>query len=140
MNRMQSAHSHKSPSAVVGVFFDKLGKGDLPGIMETFAAEAKWTLHGPKEIPFAGEHVGKEGIQAFIETFGKNSKVLRFEPKEFMADKSKVVVNGHEEVVAIPTGKTWKANWTMCFTVHRGKIILVDEALNTAPVLAAFTP
>lgn len=127
-------------SEVVQDFYDKLGRGDLPGLMKNFADDAKWILYGPSEIPFAGVHEGKSGIQAFIETFGKNAKVTRFEPKEFLSDKFKVVVHGYEEAVAVPTGKSWKAHWTHSFTVKRGRIVLVEEVLDTAPVLAAFLP
>jgi ketosteroid isomerase-like protein len=132
--------SCKSASAVVQDFYDKLGKGDLPGMLEDFSKDAKWVLYGPSGIPFAGVHEGQDGIKAFIETFGANAKVTRFEPKEFLADKHKVVYLGYEEATAVPTGKSWKAHWTHSFTVERGKIVMVDETLDTAPVLAAFQP
>jgi uncharacterized protein len=132
--------SCKSASAVVQDFYEKLGKGDLPGMLEDFSKDAKWVLYGPAGIPFAGVHEGQDGIKAFIETFGANAKVTRFEPKEFLADKRKVVYLGYEEATAVPTGKSWKAHWTHSFTVERGKIVLVDETLDTAPVLAAFQP
>jgi uncharacterized protein len=131
---------HRTASAVVRDFYDELGQGDLPGMLEDFAKDAKWVLYGPSGIPFAGVHEGREGIRAFIESFGRNAKVTRFEPKEFLADKRKVVVHGYEEATATPTGKAWKAHWTHSFTVERGKIVLVEEVLDTAPVLAAFQP
>lgn len=130
----------KSAGAVVRDFYDNLGKGDLPGMLEGFSKDAKWVLYGPAGIPFAGVHEGQDGIKAFIETFGANAKVTRFEPKEFLADKHKVVYLGYEEATAVPTGKSWKAHWTHSFTVERGKIVMVEETLDTAPVLAAFQP
>ncbi len=133
-------HPRGSASALVQDFYEKLGRGDLPGMMEDFAKDAKWILYGPAGIPFAGVHEGRDGIRAFIETFGKNANVTRFEPKEFLSDKRKVVVHGYEEATATPTGKSWKAHWTHSFTVERGKIVLVEEVLDTAPVLAAFQP
>ncbi|MEO6094381.1 MAG: nuclear transport factor 2 family protein [Fibrobacteria bacterium] len=139
-NEARCDRSGKNASAVVQEFYDKLGKGDLPGMMATFAKDAKWVLYGPSGIPFAGVHEGKDGVQAFIETFGANAKVTRFEPREFIADKQKVVYHGYEEATAIPTGKSWKAHWTHSFTLERGKIVLVEEVLDTAPVLAAFLP
>jgi ketosteroid isomerase-like protein len=132
--------SARQASALVKDFYDKLGKGDLPGMLEDFAKDAKWVLYGPSGIPFAGVHEGQAGIKSFIETFGANAKVTRFEPKEFLADKHKVVYQGYEEATAVPTGKAWKAHWTHSFTVERGKIVLVEEVLDTAPVLAAFQP
>lgn len=133
-------NSRDKASAVVQDFYEKLGKGDVPGLIENFAKDAKWVLYGPAGIPFAGVHEGKSGIRAFIETFGQNAQVTRFETKEFLSDKRKVVVQGYEEATATPTGKAWKAHWTHSFTVERGKIILVEEVLDTAPVLAAFQP
>lgn len=130
--------SCRSASAVVQDFYDKLGQGDLPGMLENFAEDATWVLYGPSGIPFAGVHEGREGIKAFIETFGASAQVTRFEPKEFVAGQHKVVVHGYEEATAVPTGKSWQAHWTHSFTVERGKIVRVREVLDTAPVLAAF--
>jgi ketosteroid isomerase-like protein len=132
--------SEKSSLAVVKAFYENLGKGDLPAILELFAKDSKWILHGPSGIPFAGLHEGRAGIQAFIESFGKNAKVSVFETREFIVDHNKVVVLGYEEATATPTGKSWKAHWTHVFTVHRGKIVLVDEVVDTAVILAAFQP
>lgn len=136
----QCDRSGKNAGAVAQDFYDKLGKGDLPGMLEDFSKDAKWVLYGPAGIPFAGVHEGQAGIKAFIETFGANAKVTRFEPKEFLSDKHKTVFQGYEEATAIPTGKGWKAHWTHSFTVEHGKIVLVEEVLDTAPVLAAFQP
>lgn len=135
-----AGHSGKDASALAQDFYDKLGKGDLPGMLEDFSKDAKWVLYGPSGIPFAGVHEGLDGIKSFIEIFGANAKVTVFEPKEFLSDKHKTVFQGYEEATAVPTGKTWKAHWTHSFTVEHGKIVLVEEVLDTAPVLAAFQP
>ena len=132
--------SEKSSLAVVKSFYENLGKGDLPAMLELFAKDSKWILHGPSGIPFAGTHEGRAGIQAFIESFGKNAQVSKFETREFIVDNHKVVVLGYEEATATPTGKSWKAHWTHVFTVHGGKIVLVDEVVDTAAILAAFQP
>lgn len=136
----QCDRSGKNAAVVAQDFYDKLGKGDLPGMLEDFSKDAKWVLYGPAGIPFAGVHEGQDGIKSFIETFGANAKVTRFEPKEFLSDKHKTVYQGYEEATAVPTGKSWKAHWTHSFTVEHGKIVLVEEVLDTAPVLAAFQP
>ena len=131
---------HRSASEVVQDFYTKLGQGDLAGMVADFSEDATWVLYGPAEIPFAGVHQGRSGIQSFIETFGQNAAVSVFEPKEFLAGRHKVVVQGYEEATATPTGKTWEAHWTHSFTVQKGEIVLVEEVLETAPVLAAFQP
>lgn len=127
---------------VVQSFFENLGKGDLPAMMRGFAPDAEWVLHAPAgtAIPFAGVHAGRPAVQAFIETFGRNARPSVFETRDFIVDGDKVVVLGYEEVTAIPTGKAWKAHWTMTFTVMRGKIVHVDEAVDTESISAAFEP
>jgi ketosteroid isomerase-like protein len=125
---------------VVRDVYEELGQGDLPGILENFAPDARWILHGPAGIPFAGTHVGLAGIQAFFESFGKNAKVEKFETRNFIVEKNQVVVLGYEEVIAQPTGKPWKAHWAHVFTVQGGRIVLVEEIVDTAPILAAFQP
>jgi ketosteroid isomerase-like protein len=127
---------------VVQSFFENLGKGDLPAMMSGFAPDAQWVLHAPAGtvIPFAGAHVGRPAVQAFIETFGSNARPTVFETREFIVEGNKVVVLGYEEATAIPTGKAWKAHWTMTFTVRRGKIVHVDEVVDTEAISAAFEP
>jgi uncharacterized protein len=138
----RSERSGKQALKVVQSFYENLGEGDLPGIMATFARDAKWVLHAPAGtvIPFAGAHEGHAAVQNFIETFGSNAKPSKFETREFIVDANKVVVLGYEEVTAIPTGKEWKAHWTMTFTVKNGKIISVDEVVDTEAISAAFRP
>lgn len=138
----RSERSGKHALKVVKTFFENLGKGDLPAMMATFAPEAKWVLHAPAgtPIPFAGTHEGRPAVQAFIETFGSNAKPSKFETREFIVEAHKVVVLGYEEVTAIPTGKDWKAHWTMTFTVKNGAIVLVDEVVDTEAISAAFRP
>lgn len=133
-------HSRKRVEAVVRDVYEELGRGDLPGILENFDPNAKWILHGPAGIPFAGTHVGAAGIQAFFESFGRNARVDQFETRSFIVEKNRVVVLGYEEVMARPTGKSWKAHWAHVFTLQRGKIVLVEEIVDTAPILAAFQP
>lgn len=138
----RSERSGRQALKVVQSFYENLGKGNLPGIMANFARDAKWVLHAPAGtvIPFAGTHDGHAAVQKFIETFGANAKPSKFETREFIVDANKVAVLGYEEVTAIPTGKEWKAHWTMTFTVKNGKIILVDEAVDTEAISAAFSP
>jgi ketosteroid isomerase-like protein len=138
----RSDRSGKHALKVVKSFYENLGKGDLPGIMATFARDAKWVLHAPAGtvIPFAGVHDGHAAVKKFIETFGANAKPSVFETREFIVDAHKVVVLGYEEVTAIPTGKEWKAHWTMTFTVKNGKIASVDEVVDTEAISAAFRP
>jgi|GEM_PF-125287 len=131
--------SHK-PLAVVKEMYDNLGKGNLPGILATFDKKAKWVLYGPSEIPFAGTHEGIAAIQGFFESFGQNAKVEKFETLSFIAEGDQVVVLGYEEATAVPTGKSWKAHWAHAFTVKHGKIVLVEEVVETAALLAAFQP
>lgn len=132
-------HGNRNVSVVKDVYAD-LGKGDLAGILANFAPGSKWILHGPAGIPFAGTHTGLVGIKAFFESFGSNAQVQVFETRDFIADKDQVVVMGYEEATAKPTGKTWKAHWAHVFTLSGGKIILVEEVVDTAPILAAFQP
>lgn len=138
----QSNRTNKHALKVVKSFYENLGKGDLPAIMGTFARDAQWVLHAPAGtvIPFAGTHDGRAAVQAFIETFGSNASPSVFETREFIVDGPKVVVLGYEEATAIPTGKQWKAHWTMTFTVKNGKIISVDEVVDTEAISAAFQP
>lgn len=137
-----SDRSGKQALKVVKSFYENLGKGDLPAMMAAFARDAKWVLHAPAGtvIPFAGSHDGRAAVQAFIETFGANAKPSVFETREFIVDAHRVVVLGYEEAMAIPTGKEWKAHWTMTFTVKNGKIDLVDEVVDTEAISAAFRP
>lgn len=140
-NRFRPAYG-RHERKIVKAFFENLGKGDLPAMMAGFAPDAEWVLHAPPgtSIPFAGVHKGRAAVQAFIETFGRNAKPSVFETREFIATSTKVVVLGYEEATALPTGKTWKAHWTMTFTIKGDSIVSVDEVVDTEAISAAFRP
>lgn len=123
---------------LVQQIYSAIGRGDIPGVVGMMAADVEIHLPGPSEIPFAGTYAGHEGVGQFFQAIGANAEVLRFEPREFIAQDDHVVVLGHERLTARPTGRSWETDWAMVWTVRDGKVASLREFHETGAIAAAF--
>ena len=62
----------------------------------------------------------------------------RFEPREFIAERDKVVVLGSYEGVAKKTGRAFKSDWVMVYTIADGKVAHFREYADVVAITAAF--
>jgi uncharacterized protein len=115
-------------------------QGDMASILEAMDEDVDWIWHGPKDIPWAGHHQGREAVQTFFEKVVSHAEVLSYEPREFIAGENGVVtVLGWQRVKAKPTGNIWETAWTHIFTIRDGKFVRVREFYDSAVVAAAFS-
>jgi uncharacterized protein len=115
-------------------------RGDMAAILNAMDNEVDWIWYGPKEIPWAGHHQGREAVQAFFGKVNDYAEVLTYEPLEFIAGEHGVVtVLGWQRVRAKPTGNIWETAWTHIFTIRDGKFVRVREFYDSAAIAAAFS-
>lgn len=115
-----------------------VGQGEIPRLLEMMSEDVEIQLPGPTQIPFTGTYRGREEAGQLFLTLAESAKVERFEPIEYIAHGDQVVVLGHEQLTAKPTGRTWATDWVMCWTVHNGEITALREFHQTAEIAAAF--
>ena len=62
----------------------------------------------------------------------------RFEPREFIAQRDKVVTLGHYTGRSKATGQSFESDWVMVFTVRNGLVSRFMEFADSAGINAAF--
>jgi uncharacterized protein len=62
----------------------------------------------------------------------------RFEPREYIAERDKVVVLGFYDATAKKTGRGVSSEWAMIFTLRNGSIVHFREFADAAAINAAF--
>ena len=92
---------------------------------------------GPN-VPTGGRRTGRAQVQEFFRQLGESVTFTRFEPREFVAERDKVVALGHYEGVAKKTGRTFKSDWVMVFTIADGKVVQLREYADVVAITAAY--
>lgn len=118
--------------------YGAFGSGDIPGLLNALAEGVDWQFYGPPEIPFAGRYQGRQEMARFFGTVAETTEIHAFEPREFIAQGDKVVVQGYEKVGAKGTGRIFETNWVHVFTVRDGQVVKLREYYDTAAVAAAY--
>lgn len=131
--------SDHTPLVVVQQFYETLGRGDLPAILDLFPDNVEWVYQGPSVIPFAGTRHGREGVAEFFSVLGATLEFEQFEPREFVAQGDTVVVLGFERSRLTSTDRTVEQEWAHVFTFTNGTIARVRSFEDTAALAAAFT-
>lgn len=118
-------------------FYETLGRGDIPALLDFVADDIEWTYQGPSAIPFAGTRHGREGVGEFFTLLDQTLEFEAFEPREFVAQGDTVVALGYERNRLKQSGRTVEQEWVHVFTFRDGKIVKVRSFENTAAFVAA---
>jgi ketosteroid isomerase-like protein len=126
---------------VVQAAYAAFGRGDIGAVVDLTAEDVEWEgVRSPltEGLPFGGLHRGKDGVRRFFAALGENVEFQSFRPKDFIAQGDRVVALGDYEARARKTGRGYRADWAMVFTLRGGKVTRFQEYTDTAAVLAAF--
>jgi ketosteroid isomerase-like protein len=123
---------------VVQKAYDCFNKGDIPGLLDSFAGNIAWLTPGAPRIPYAGSFQGRDKVAAFFDDLGKTAQFTEFVTQKFIAQGDTVVVLGHYAGKGRATGRSFSTDWAMVFTVQNGKVTKFHEYFDTANLGAAF--
>ncbi|MFW6034584.1 MAG: nuclear transport factor 2 family protein [bacterium] len=117
-----------------------IGRGDVPAVLGMLAEDVEIQLPGPDEIPFAGTYRGHDGFTRFATAMAGSIDwdTRKFEVRELIAEGDQVVALGHEQLTALPTGRSWETDWAMAWTVRDGKVTRLREYHQTDAIAAAY--
>ena len=124
---------------VVQRTYEAVNRGDIRAVLDLLTDDVEWTLQGPSAISFAGTRHGREGAAEFFALVGDTLEFNQFEPRRFVAQGDSVVVEGYEDSVVKPTGRTLRQEWAHIYTLRDGKIAKFRAFEDTAALVAAFT-
>jgi uncharacterized protein len=130
--------NEQSNSQVIQTAYECFGRGDVPGILTTLTDDVTWHVAPVENAPYTGTRHGKAGAADFFATMAASEDTLKFEPREFIAQDDKVVVVGHYEGKAKPSGRVYETYFIHVFTLQAGQIVSFREYTDTAAVQQAF--
>lgn len=110
-------------------------RGDIQAILDSLTENVEWLA--PPVEPVGGTYHGRDGVAQFFKNVNDNSEFTSFEPREFIAQGDRVVALGHYAATVRSTGRSYKCDWAMAFTLTGGKISKFQEYTDTAAFVAA---
>ena len=92
----------------------------------------------PGRVPTNGGRVGKAAVTKLCSDMAGGVAFETFAPREFIAERDKVVVLGYYNGTSKTTGRRFSSDWVMVFTFRDGKVVHFREFGNTSELNAAF--
>jgi uncharacterized protein len=123
---------------VVKQCYDAFQNGDIASLKAYFADDISWELPAVPGVAFTGRRHGSARVMEFFEQMGAAQAVTVFEPMEFIAQGSRVVVLGHYSFTVRATGKQFASDWAHVFTVRDGKVTALREFFDSHLAEAAY--
>lgn len=122
---------------VVRSFYDRLGRGDVPGLLALLAPELEWTE--AERFPYHSGTWRTPGavVTGLLAPLGRDWSAFAARATEYLADGAHVVAFGSYSGTHRKTRRSFTAAFAHKWTVHGGKIVGFVQYTDTAKVLAA---
>jgi hypothetical protein len=133
---MASAGPEQQNLELVRRGYDAFGRGDIPGVLAQLDDHVSWRTPGPADLPTAGVRRGRAAVAEFFQTLAGVGDILRFEPKEFIAQGDHVAVRGDETTRVKATGNSVELRWVHVFEIRNGKIAAFEASGDQSAVVA----
>jgi uncharacterized protein len=116
-------------------FFAALGSGDKHRLLALVAEDIEWIIPG-EDWPLAGTRRGHAGLTELLETASKTMETST-EPREFVAQRDRVLVVGVAAGKIKATNRAFRDNWIFAITVRNGKLTNIREYVDTQALARA---
>ena len=116
--------------------YEAFGRGDIESLLALLDETITWATPGPADLPMAGNRRGRAGVAEFFQTLVATVDVLRFEPKQFVAQGDVVVVLGDDTSRVKATGTSIEFEWVHVFTLRDGKVVAFKEYGDVSALVA----
>jgi uncharacterized protein len=124
---------------LVQEFYAAFKRGDITGVLDTLAGDVGWFIPEPEDIiAFVRQREGGGQLARFIAKLTETEDAEQFEPREFIAQRGKVVALGHYRWRVKPTGQAYASDLVHVFTVEDGRVSTFREYLDTHAWAAAY--
>jgi len=133
---MQEAENSKTIQDMYAAF----SRGDIQGVLAHIDEQVVWrpVLGTASYVPTAGERRGKVAVAEFFKILGETVAFQEFQAKQFVAQGDTVVALGHYAATAKTTGRPFKSEFTMVFTLKNRKVVEFKEFADSAAINASF--
>jgi ketosteroid isomerase-like protein len=122
--------------SVVDAFLERLGAGDIAGVAELFAEDARWEVPGDPEIaPWVGPRKAAE-MPGFFRTMGELTDRELFDVERIVIEGPYAVLIGRARVVVRATGRTIDTPFAVDIVVDAdgriGRFFMFEDSLGVA--------
>jgi ketosteroid isomerase-like protein len=138
MNAEEAIMSEQENLQLVRQGYAAFQRGDIEGVLQTFADDIEWTIPGPADIPLNGRRQGRGEVAEFFKLLAETEEAQVFEPQRFVAGEELVIVLGHYRWLIKANGRIAEADWVHVFTCRDGKVAKFQEYSDTAAFAAAY--
>lgn len=130
--------SEKENTALIQQGYKLFSQGDIPGLLKLMSPNVTWELPKLDNVPFTGKFQGVEEVGRFFSTLAGAMDVLKYEPRDFLAQGNKVVVLGESQYRVKEQKEAFDSKWVDVLTVENGKISSYRQYGDTAQLERAF--
>ncbi len=130
--------SEQENSALVQQGYKLFAQGDIPGVLNLMSPNVVWASPKMENVPFSGSFDGPQGVGQFFSALAGAIDILKFEPREFIAQGNKVVVLGESRSRVKGQKEEFDDQWADVLTVENGKVTRYERYGNTAQQERAF--
>lgn len=122
---------------IVSGFYERLGKGDVPGVLGLLDPHVQWTE--AERFPYyAGTSVGPQAVlDNLLKRLAADWSDFTATPKDYLIEGTTIVSFGTYSGIYRRTGKSMRADFAHVWTVENGKITSFLMYTDTAKVLEA---
>jgi ketosteroid isomerase-like protein len=107
------------------------GRGDVAAVLACMSPQIDWELASVPGLPFTGKRKGSEQVAEYFRLADEARTMREFVPKEFIAQRNKVVVLGYGAWTVKDTGRDFDSDWVHVFTIEDGHIAAFREFLDS---------
>jgi ketosteroid isomerase-like protein len=130
--------NEKENLALVQQGYKLFSQGDIPGLLKLMGPDVTWETPKLESVPFTGKFQGVQGVGQFFSALAGAIDILKYEPREFIAQGNKVVVLGENRYRVKAQKDEFDDRWVDVLTVENGKITRYEQYGNTAQLERAF--
>lgn len=130
--------NEKENAALVQQGYRLFSKGDIPGVLKLMSPDVTWELPKVDNVPFTGKYQGVEGVGRFFSALAGAMEILKFEPRELIAQGNKVIVLGESRYRVKQQKEEFDTKWVEVLTVENGKINSYQQFGDSAQLERAF--
>jgi uncharacterized protein len=130
--------AEKENTALVQQGYNLFSKGDIPGVLNLMSPNVTWELPLVEGVPFTGRFQGVDGVGRFFKTLDGAMDIVKFEPREFIAQGNKVIVLGQTRYRVKGQQDEFDTRWVDVLTVDKGKISGYQQYGDSAQLQRAF--
>jgi ketosteroid isomerase-like protein len=117
--------------------YEAFGRGDLNTLLDLFSDDIEWITPGPPELATSGRRRGRQQVAEFFRVVNESFEFHNFEPRTFVADDTRVIVLGVDEVTFRATGVRLPVmDWVHIFTFTNNKVTHFEEIFDASVIVA----